>query len=345
MGRVKIQLKKIENNNYRHITFAKRKRGLLKKAYELSTLCDVEVALILFSPAGKLFLFDGKKRVEETVARYLDVPARRRGCINKLDIDSHLREIQKEILICSTKLENVEKQLQYFLRNPSCVKSMSEIKYHEMILEETLKLVQFRKARDMHLHDHIQYFLLSRRSVLSLLKIFTCGLLLILQKFLEENSSVQPASQEFGDAMRPRSLDCSENPLRAQNVNSQGYISRSLNYNIISWQSHEDVHASRTFTDHHTNEIQLSRNILPQPLVETFSSSMTYVQERRYLAGNEVNGGHPASGIVNANFPPRMDIKQQARATRSEARSEAGSSMRTFCGNSSNLDSNVWFSR
>lgn len=62
MGRVKVQIKKIENKTYRHITFAKRKSGLVKKAYEISTLCDIEVALIIFSPAGKLILFDGKKR-------------------------------------------------------------------------------------------------------------------------------------------------------------------------------------------------------------------------------------------------------------------------------------------
>ena len=62
MGRIKLQIKKIEHNKSRQVTFSKRKDGLLKKAYELSTLCDVEVALIVFSLAGKLFLFDGKKR-------------------------------------------------------------------------------------------------------------------------------------------------------------------------------------------------------------------------------------------------------------------------------------------
>lgn len=62
MGRLRIQIKKIEDKTNRQITFAKRKSGLVKKAYELSTLCDVEVALVIFSPAGKLILFDGKKR-------------------------------------------------------------------------------------------------------------------------------------------------------------------------------------------------------------------------------------------------------------------------------------------
>ena len=68
MGRVRLRLKKIENQTYKNITFAKRKNGLIKKAYELSTLCDVEVALIVFSPAGKLFILDGKKRCSKFIS-------------------------------------------------------------------------------------------------------------------------------------------------------------------------------------------------------------------------------------------------------------------------------------
>ncbi|KDP32022.1 hypothetical protein JCGZ_12483 [Jatropha curcas] len=78
MGRSKIILKKIENPTYRHITFAKRKSGIIKKAYELSTLCDIEIALIVFSPAGKLFLYEGKKRLEEIIDHYFDLPDNQR---------------------------------------------------------------------------------------------------------------------------------------------------------------------------------------------------------------------------------------------------------------------------
>lgn len=34
----------------------------MKKAYELSVLCDVDVALIMFSPSGKATLFSGNRR-------------------------------------------------------------------------------------------------------------------------------------------------------------------------------------------------------------------------------------------------------------------------------------------
>ena len=57
MGRGRVELKRIENKINRQVTFAKRRNGLLKKAYELSVLCDAEVALIIFSNRGKLFEF------------------------------------------------------------------------------------------------------------------------------------------------------------------------------------------------------------------------------------------------------------------------------------------------
>ncbi|CDO97319.1 unnamed protein product [Coffea canephora] len=57
MGRQKIKIAKIEIKNHLQVTFSKRRSGLYKKAHELSTLCGVELAIIVFSPAGKVFSF------------------------------------------------------------------------------------------------------------------------------------------------------------------------------------------------------------------------------------------------------------------------------------------------
>jgi len=57
MGRGRIVLERIENKINRQVTFSKRRSGLLKKAFELSVLCDAEVALIIFSSRGKLFQY------------------------------------------------------------------------------------------------------------------------------------------------------------------------------------------------------------------------------------------------------------------------------------------------
>lgn len=52
-----MELKRIENKINRQVTFSKRRNGLLKKAYELSVLCEAEIALIIFSSRGKLYEF------------------------------------------------------------------------------------------------------------------------------------------------------------------------------------------------------------------------------------------------------------------------------------------------
>ncbi|MFS8014520.1 putative transcription factor MADS-type1 family [Helianthus anomalus] len=54
MGRGKVTLKRIENKINRQVTFSKRRSGLLKKAHEISVLCEADVALIIFSTKGKL---------------------------------------------------------------------------------------------------------------------------------------------------------------------------------------------------------------------------------------------------------------------------------------------------
>ncbi|XP_015885971.1 MADS-box protein SVP [Ziziphus jujuba] len=69
MAREKIKIKKIDNVTARQVTFSKRRRGLFKKAEELSVLCDVEVALIIFSATGKLFEYSSSS-MKEVLARY-----------------------------------------------------------------------------------------------------------------------------------------------------------------------------------------------------------------------------------------------------------------------------------
>uniref|UniRef100_A0A3P9I425 MADS-box domain-containing protein n=1 Tax=Oryzias latipes TaxID=8090 RepID=A0A3P9I425_ORYLA len=57
MGRKKIQITRIVDERNRQVTFMKRKFGLMKKAYELSVLCDCEIALIIFNGSNKLFQY------------------------------------------------------------------------------------------------------------------------------------------------------------------------------------------------------------------------------------------------------------------------------------------------
>ena len=57
MGRKKITITRISDERNRQVTFTKRKFGLMKKAYELSVLCDCEISLIIFNSQNKLFQY------------------------------------------------------------------------------------------------------------------------------------------------------------------------------------------------------------------------------------------------------------------------------------------------
>nr|AJP06266.1 DAL10 [Pinus tabuliformis] len=69
MGRGKIELKKIESTSNRQVTFSKRRMGLLKKAQELSVLCDAEVGVIIFSNTGRLYDFSSSS-MEKMIEAY-----------------------------------------------------------------------------------------------------------------------------------------------------------------------------------------------------------------------------------------------------------------------------------
>lgn len=64
MGRGKIAIKRIESITSRQVTFSKRRKGLLKKALELSILCDADVSLIVFSSTGRLYEFSSSRYVK-----------------------------------------------------------------------------------------------------------------------------------------------------------------------------------------------------------------------------------------------------------------------------------------
>ena len=77
MGRNKIVVEKIQDARNRHVTFNKRKSGLVKKAMELSLLCDCEIGLIIFEgkPQDKLVEYSSIDDMDALMVRYSEYPA------------------------------------------------------------------------------------------------------------------------------------------------------------------------------------------------------------------------------------------------------------------------------
>ncbi|EMS46120.1 hypothetical protein CFC21_002728 [Triticum aestivum] len=107
MGRGKIEIKRIENTTSRQVTFCKRRNGLLKKAYELSVLCEAEIALIVFSARGRLYEY-ASNSTRTTIDRYKKASASASGSAPAIDVNS-----QQE----SAKLRHQIQSLQNANRN------------------------------------------------------------------------------------------------------------------------------------------------------------------------------------------------------------------------------------
>nr|AIZ95418.1 MADS22 [Apostasia odorata] len=141
MGRGRVELKRIENKINRQVTFSKRRNGIMKKAYELSVLCDAEIALIIFSGRGKLFEF-GSPDMRKTLERY------QRCNFTPQAIDPSDRDGQNwfhEWSSLKAKYESLQRSQRHLLGEDLDTLSLKQLQHLERELE--LALSQSRQRR------------------------------------------------------------------------------------------------------------------------------------------------------------------------------------------------------
>ncbi|KAJ2610649.1 hypothetical protein H4S08_003514 [Coemansia sp. RSA 1365] len=72
MGRKKINISEIENSRQRTVTFGRRRAGLIKKAHQLSILCNLKVALVIFDTKNASHVYSSSGVPDEMFSRYLN---------------------------------------------------------------------------------------------------------------------------------------------------------------------------------------------------------------------------------------------------------------------------------
>ncbi|XP_021756492.1 truncated transcription factor CAULIFLOWER A-like [Chenopodium quinoa] len=148
MGRGRVQLKKIENKINRQVTFSKRRSGLVKKAHEISVLCDAEVALIVFSHRGKLFEYSSDSSMEKILERYERYSyAERRLTSN--DPDSQVNWTF-DFAKLKAKLELLHRNHRHYLGQELDSLNVKELQSLEQQLDTALKNVRSKKNQLMH---------------------------------------------------------------------------------------------------------------------------------------------------------------------------------------------------
>ncbi|CAD5169253.1 agamous-like MADS-box protein MADS4 [Musa acuminata AAA Group] len=150
MGRGRVELKRIENKINRQVTFAKRRNGLLKKAYELSVLCDAEVALIIFSNRGKLFEFCSSSSMLKTLERYQKCNY---GAPETNVISRETQSSQQEYLKLKARVEALQRSQRNLLGEDLGPLNIKELEQLERQLDASLR--QIRSTRTQYMLDQL----------------------------------------------------------------------------------------------------------------------------------------------------------------------------------------------
>ncbi|KAI8564708.1 hypothetical protein RHMOL_Rhmol03G0202600 [Rhododendron molle] len=144
MVRGKIEMKRIENGTSRQVTFSKRRNGLLKKAYELSVLCDAQVALIIFSPTGRLHEFSSSN-MQKIIERYCEHA--KQAQTKNPEVEHYIQQLKQEAANMAKKMEILEAshRLMKFLGHSVESCSVEELRELDNQLERSLRNVRARK--------------------------------------------------------------------------------------------------------------------------------------------------------------------------------------------------------
>uniref|UniRef100_A0A1D1XDA0 Floral homeotic protein AGAMOUS n=1 Tax=Anthurium amnicola TaxID=1678845 RepID=A0A1D1XDA0_9ARAE len=143
MGRGKIEIKRIENTTNRQVTFCKRRNGLMKKAYELSILCEAEIALIVFSSRGRLYEYSSCGNVYTTIDRYKKShSASNPGAISEVKTQQHY---QHEAAKLRQQIQILSNSNRHLMGEHLDALTVKELKQLENRLERGIARVRSKK--------------------------------------------------------------------------------------------------------------------------------------------------------------------------------------------------------
>ncbi|KAI4320232.1 hypothetical protein MLD38_033735 [Melastoma candidum] len=135
MARGKIQMRRIENPVHRQVTFCKRRAGLLKKAKELSVLCDAEIGVFIFSPHGKLYELATKGTMQGMIEKYMDTMNSGSQSEPEQIVEARTMDAKKEIGMLKQEIEVLRKGLGYMFGGGAGSMTLDELDVLEKHLE------------------------------------------------------------------------------------------------------------------------------------------------------------------------------------------------------------------
>ncbi|XP_071696077.1 agamous-like MADS-box protein AP1 [Rutidosis leptorrhynchoides] len=142
MGRGRVTLKRIENKVSRQVTFSKRRSGLLKKAHEISVLCEADVALIIFSTKGKLC---DMGKILERYDQYSFTESQR----NDINNQFHEGSWTMERAMLNARIDYLEKKERHLMGQDLDSLNLKELQNLEQKLQSAVRRLNLKKNQFM----------------------------------------------------------------------------------------------------------------------------------------------------------------------------------------------------
>ncbi|XP_014494063.1 agamous-like MADS-box protein AGL12 [Vigna radiata var. radiata] len=146
MARGKVQLKRIENSVHRQVTFCKRRAGLLKKAKELSVLCDAEIGLFIFSAHGKLYELATKGTMQDLIERYTKFT---RAAHPETSPEPLPLDAKEESNLLKQEIQTLQKSIRYLFGGGNKTSTIDELQVLEKNLETWIYHIRSMKTNIM----------------------------------------------------------------------------------------------------------------------------------------------------------------------------------------------------
>ncbi|GLJ43158.1 hypothetical protein SUGI_0895940 [Cryptomeria japonica] len=196
MGRGKIEIKRIENRTNRQVTFSKRRSGLIKKAHELSVLCQAEVGLIIFSSRGKLYEY-GSHGLNRTFERYKRIHSKEKEF--EANANSNIEQWKVEVTRLRHQVNTLINEKRNLEGENISSLDINQLKQLEIYLKQGLDRI--RSKKDNMIFQEIATIQQRERFLLA------------------QNQQLRDKITQIENAKLTNALQCSNNFLLQANVN------------------------------------------------------------------------------------------------------------------------------
>ncbi|KAM3301656.1 hypothetical protein P3S67_016158 [Capsicum chacoense] len=159
MGRNKCVMEKIEDPTSRQRTYSKRKDSFVKKAKALATLCDTDVAFLMFSPTGQVTSYSSRGSVEDVMLRIVNNPHLSHSLTQSKYEGQMVEKIaahEAELMKLNQRVREAQEKIRYYEPQVENISSVQEADAYQKFLTSAMEQIQRSQERLLGCEGFVQ---------------------------------------------------------------------------------------------------------------------------------------------------------------------------------------------